>query len=112
LGREYETSIQPSPGDVLRLTLFWRRGMESQVGDAFTVGLTDRLGRLVWETALLVAGGTYGPSAWKEGEIVRDLHRLHLPPDLPPGTYRLTLRVAGTGVTQKPHVLQRVVIQR
>jgi hypothetical protein len=32
-------------------------------------------------------------SAWQPGEVYYDAHRLHVPADLAPGTYRLGVRV-------------------
>ena len=111
LGREYEPELTPRAGDVLRLTLFWRKGAGSDVADAFTISLTDRLGRTVWETALLVTGGSYPPGSWEEGQVVRDVHPLHLPTDLAHGSYRLRLRVAGGDTSRRAHALRRVVIR-
>jgi len=45
-------------------------------------------GNLIAQSDALPAGG-YGTEQWVEGEVVLDEHRLALPPDLPPGDYRL-----------------------
>jgi hypothetical protein len=53
--------------------------------------LTDRDGVTVVRLQAPLAGETYPTRLWEKDEIVRGEHDLLLPPDLPPGAYRLSL---------------------
>jgi hypothetical protein len=46
--------------------------------------------------------GFYQPALWPPGEILADRHRLALPPDLPPGRYRLDLGLYHPGQANDP----------
>ncbi|MGD9147698.1 MAG: glycosyltransferase family 39 protein [Anaerolineae bacterium] len=87
----------PDSGDELEVTLYWQ-ALE-QAGPAYTVLL-----HLVTAEATGVAGidqpvlgGLYQPDLWPQGEALPDRHRLALPPDLPPGRYRLDLGLYPSG---------------
>ena len=95
LGFEHQPSAHLRPGDVAKLTLFWQRGKGSAPGECFAITLDDNAGRNVWGEKLRLTDGIFPFEAWREGEIVRDIHQLPLPSDLPTGTYRLTLRPDG-----------------
>jgi len=97
LGSEHEPKLLLRPGDVARLLLFWRKEADGPVGSGFVVSLADRGGHVVWEQALQTTGGTFPLAAWRDGEMVRDLHQLHLPSDMRPAEYLLTLRDDGWG---------------
>ena len=97
LGSEHEPKLLLRPGDVARLVLFWRKEARGPVGSGFVVSLSDRGGHVVWEQALQMTGGIFPFAAWRDGEVVRDLHQLHLPPDMRPAEYLLTLRADGWG---------------
>ena len=111
LGSEHEPKVALHPGDVAKLVLFWRKEAATTPGDRFVVALTDRRGHCVWEHALQVTGGAFPLTAWRDGEVVRDLHQLHLPAGLRPGAYRLALRADGWGGNRGRH-LGRVTVRR
>jgi hypothetical protein len=80
-------------GDTLNLTLFWQAtGIPDEdgllqlalVSSQATVPLGDRLplGRT-----------THPTSAWRQGEVVRSPHALHLPPTVDAGTYAIQATV-------------------
>ena len=110
LGFEHQPEVPLRPGDVARLTLFWRKGSGLPAQEGFVVALSDGAGRSVWEQRLQVTGGTFPLAAWREGELVRDIQQLPLPSGLPPGTYRLTLRPDGW--EQRAYTLAKVTISR
>ncbi|MBC7234887.1 MAG: glycosyltransferase family 39 protein [Chloroflexi bacterium] len=110
LGQEHIALETVRPGDILRLTLFWRRGEGNGAPAEFVVSLRDRSYRLVWERALAPAEGDYPFATWRSGEIVRDLHALHLPPELTPGDYVLNLAPAGR--PEEGLTLRRIEVRR
>jgi len=110
LGFEHQPELPLRPGDVGKLTLFWRKASGPPAQERFIVALSDRAGRGVWEQRLQIAGGTFPLSTWREGEVVRDIQQLPLPPGLTPGTYRLTLRPDGW--EQKTYTLAKLTISR
>jgi len=110
LGFEHQPELSLRPGDVGKLILFWRKAGGSPAQERFIVALNDRAGRSVWEQRLQITGGTFPLSAWREGEVVRDIHQLPLPAGLAPGTYRLTLRPEG-GI-QRSYTLTKVTLSR
>ncbi len=76
-------------GDALAVSLFWQ-------------GLSDSLPSLVTWVQLQNASGAmavserppaYPTDRWTRGTLLRDVHRLRIPADLPPGEYRLAAGV-------------------
>jgi hypothetical protein len=67
------------------------------------VALADRAGQRVWEQPATIAGGRFPIEAWRPGEVVRDVHHLHLPA-VAPGRYELLVWPA----TQGPEVAYRL----
>jgi mannosyltransferase len=110
LGQEHLALEAVPPGDVLRLTLFWRKEDESAAPAEFALTLRDRRYNLVWERGLAPTEGAYPFAAWRAGEIVRDIHAIHLPPDLANGDY--VLNVAPAGQPEQGLTLRRLTIQR
>ncbi|HAJ36278.1 MAG TPA: hypothetical protein DCL15_11345 [Chloroflexi bacterium] len=92
-------------GDVLAVQLVWQALAPLTTSEKVFVHLIGPDGGLLAQSDALPASG-YGTEQWVEGEVVRDAHRLTLPPDLPPGNYRLRVgmydpatgvRLAATG---------------
>lgn len=90
LGFEHDPQAPLYPGDTLHLTLFWQAGGKSEI--LLTIELTDSRGEVVAGRETIPVEGSYPPTVWEEGDIVRDEHYL-LIPSSPPGRYRLLLRV-------------------
>lgn len=82
----YSRQISP---EGLHLILFWE--VLSVLGADYTtfVHVRDSSGNTVAQADIQPLAGTYPTSRWQPGEIVTDEILLPLPPDLPPGTYRL-----------------------
>jgi hypothetical protein len=82
-----ETS--PGAGSDLKLQVYWQA--KAPLAEDYTVftQLLDKNGALVvgWDSQPL--GGYFPTSRWLPNEIVTDLVRLSLPPDLSPGDYTL-----------------------
>ncbi len=95
LGERHNPERRLAPGGLAELLLFWRKERMGEAPSAWAIALLDRKGRAIWQGAFDIVGGAYPPSAWEEGEIVRDIQHLALPADLAPGVYRLALRAEG-----------------
>jgi hypothetical protein len=96
------SSSQPRAGDNLQVTLHWQ-ALEG-VGPAYTAFL-----HLIAPDGTGVAGvdepvllGLYQSDLWPRDRTLLDRHTLTLPPDLPPGRYRLDL---GLYPTSQPGAL-------
>lgn len=74
--------------DALAVRLVWQSLAPLTTSEKVFVHLVGPNGALLAQSDALPAGG-YGTEQWVEGEVVSDEHRLLLPPDLPPGDYRL-----------------------
>jgi hypothetical protein len=89
-----ETDAAPAtyrPGGRLALTLYWQAAMPLSADYTVFVHLDDAAGALRAQSDGSPADGNYPTSLWEPGEVVVDRRTLELPPDLPPGSYRLTV---------------------
>ena len=78
-----------SPGSDLAVTLYWQPRLPLE-GDYTTyVHLVDPRGERVVGSDHRPGGVYYPSSLWEPDDILEDSHRLALPADLPPGSYRL-----------------------
>ncbi len=88
---------EPTPGDELEVTLYWRA--LPSAGPAYTTLLhlvaPDGTGLAGVDEPLLQ--GLYQPDLWPADRTLPDQHRLGLPADLPPGRYRLELGLYPSG---------------
>lgn len=77
------------PGQELVVTLLWQA--EATPGDDYTVflHLVDAQGERQGQHDGPPRAGTFPTSRWRPGDVVRDVHRLTLAADAPPGPYRL-----------------------
>lgn len=84
-------SSSTTPGDTLRLELYWTAVSESTRNVRIAAELVD-LDQQAW--ALLSeprAPGLIDTRLWPADRLVRDLRNVHLPPDLPAGIYQVAL---------------------
>jgi hypothetical protein len=88
------------PGDIIPLTLFWKRLTALEEDYNVFVHLLNADGELVAQNDSAPAGGTRPTSGWQAGEEIVDRHGLLLPYDLPPGEYVLSagMYLPATGV--------------
>jgi hypothetical protein len=81
------------PGESRDLQLYWQ--VEQAIEEDYPVELTlrDSSGRqqAVWKGGL--TGGRFPTHLWQTGDIIRDPWTLTLPANVPPGEYKLTLRL-------------------
>ncbi|MGQ9521752.1 MAG: glycosyltransferase family 39 protein [Anaerolineae bacterium] len=77
-----------APGDVVPVTLFWEADAPPERYKVF-LHLMDDGGSLVAQNDAEPRGDLSPTFIWSVGETVTDRHGVYLPPDLPPGVYRL-----------------------
>lgn len=77
------------PGDVLQVQFTWMADSAIDARYKVFLQLLDAEGFLVAQRDSEPGGGLAKTVDWAPGEVVLDNHALSLPPDLPPGSYRL-----------------------
>jgi len=86
-----------SPGERVRLALYWRAVEDVQRDYVLSVQLADEEGNVWFEQKDRPVDGTYPTTEWDEGEVLRDWHDLVMPPDAPQGRHDLFLQVLEEG---------------
>jgi 4-amino-4-deoxy-L-arabinose transferase-like glycosyltransferase len=82
-----------SPGQTVRIGLYWRATEDLSQDYLLSLQLTDDEGTVWMEQRGRPVDGTYPTTEWEEGQILRDWHDLRVPPDTPPGQYEFRLEV-------------------
>jgi hypothetical protein len=82
------------PGEAVDVTLYWKKGGWLPTDYYSGVTLVDAQGNGITNHYLWIMRWLYPTASWHPDDIVPDGHRLNIPPDLPPGVYRLTASVA------------------
>jgi len=77
------------PGDTLRVRWYWEALEEGDKDYTVFVHLVDQEGRMWDQADTQPLGGDYPTSFWGRGEIIEDEYSLVLPPQAPPGVYRV-----------------------
>jgi len=80
---------QLRPGEVLELSLTWQCLQRMDQDYTVFVHIIDEQQRIWGQEDIGPVQGTYPTSRWKEGEIIEDIHRVHLSYEAPPGEYRI-----------------------
>jgi len=75
------------PGDWVWMRPYWRATRKPAEDYSFYFRLVDEHKQLWAEEVIQPAGDGYPTSFWDEGEIVKGLHSLRIPPDAPGGDY-------------------------
>lgn len=87
-------TLQPNPpaaGQRLTLILFWEATGPIDTDYTIFVQLRDAANTTVLGADHQPYEGIVPTSTWRAGAVVRDVVHLELPPDLPPGDYRLAV---------------------
>jgi hypothetical protein len=100
--RGWHAPERAAPGAVLPLLLRWSAAAPLDRSLWLDIALADASGRIVAADSRPPQGGFYPTWRWRPGEPVDDHRGLPLPPDLPPGRYRLLagVRNPATGETR------------
>jgi len=88
-----------SPGETVRLALYWRAAEDLARDYLLSLQLKDEQQETRLEQKARPVDGTYPTTEWDAGEVLRDWHDLQLPPDTPSGRYELLLQVLEEGET-------------
>jgi hypothetical protein len=79
-----------SPGQRLRLVLYWRAQAEAAEDYTVFVHLVGQdASDIIAQQDNPPQGGWYPTGLWSRGELVRDPYELLVPPDTPPGEYEI-----------------------
>jgi mannosyltransferase len=78
-----------SPGDALRLSLYWQADGPSDIPYTVFTHLFGPDGQLYGQWDNPPVRGTYPTTDWSPGESVVDQYEIPVSPDAPPGEYRL-----------------------
>ncbi|CAG0934594.1 hypothetical protein TFLX_03568 [Thermoflexales bacterium] len=88
------TTVEPhdvSAGQPVTATLYWQAARVPDKDYTVFMQLLDARGQQVANADSMPQANHYPASFWDVNEIVPDAHRLDLPPDLPPGEYRIAV---------------------
>ncbi len=78
-------------GQAVHLTFYWEALEKMETDYHLSVRLVDGEGEAWAQEDFSPLEGAYPTSSWKRGGAIRDQHRFHIPPGLPPGSYDLQL---------------------
>jgi hypothetical protein len=78
-----------SAGQPVTATLYWQAARVPDKDYTVFVQMLDAHGQQVANADSMPQANRYPTSFWDANEIVPDAHRIDLPPDLPPGEYRI-----------------------
>jgi hypothetical protein len=84
-------SEEARPGQILRVTLFWKADDLVQEDYKVFVHLLDAQGQVLAQHDSQPVGGSMPTSSWPVGETVSDNHGVVVPRGMPSGEYRLVL---------------------
>lgn len=89
LGYAHQKDVPLYPGDILHLDLYWQARKVMNTEWQLSLQLVSEGGQSQAIGEERPVGGSYRTSLWQAGEVVRDQHDVLIPPDVPPGRYRL-----------------------
>jgi hypothetical protein len=87
------------PGETIRVALYWSTTEDVSRDYLVSLELKDDHGEPWFLQQGRPVDGTYPTTEWEKGEVLRDWHDLHLPPDTPAGDYALLVQVLEGGET-------------
>jgi hypothetical protein len=79
----------PRPSEELHVTLYWQTQREMERVYSSFVHLVDEEGQRMAGSDQQPGGVFYPTDLWRPGEVLRDEHAFTVPPETPPGRYRL-----------------------
>jgi hypothetical protein len=90
------------PGQSVYVTLYWQAARWLSEDYYTSVTLVNAQGQGVANNYHWTLRWAYASAQWRPGEVVPDGHLLQLPPDLPPGVYRLRVSAAAEAENPRP----------
>ena len=91
--RRFVAPQTAAPGAAITVALWWTAGQPPPLDYSVSVFLLDAAGTLVAQHDGPPLGGRAPTSTWPAGTLQFDTHVVHVPPDLPPGSYTLGVKV-------------------
>jgi 4-amino-4-deoxy-L-arabinose transferase-like glycosyltransferase len=90
IGTDFPTQTLRA-GDVLPVTLYWQAG--TTTNNLYTVfaHLETLNGHVIAQRDSQPQGGGMPTASWATGQVITDTYPLQIPPDTPPGAYRLVV---------------------
>lgn len=82
---------QVSPGEDLRLVLYWQAHARPERDYTVFVHVLDAAGELVAQRDNMPVDNTFPTTRWPVGPSIDDVHLVPLPPDMPAGEYRVVI---------------------
>jgi len=99
------------PGGEIALTLYWE-ALEDVASDyLFSLELRDGEGQVWGEEVGRPVDGTYPTLEWKEGEVLRDWHKIRVEAGASEGTYALSLKVMERGRVVGEAALATIMVE-
>jgi 4-amino-4-deoxy-L-arabinose transferase-like glycosyltransferase len=90
IGADYPTQTVRA-GDVLPLTLYWQAGTTTDNLYTVFAHLETLNGSVISQIDAQPQGGGMPTASWATGQIIADQYPLPIPPDTPPGAYRIVV---------------------
>jgi hypothetical protein len=99
----YDLFVDPT---ALQLTLYWQTIATPTINWFVFVHLVNASGEIVAQLDFIPAEGLRPTTGWRATEVIEDVHRLSLPPDLPPGPYTVRVGLFEPDSFERPSVTQ------
>jgi hypothetical protein len=90
IGADYLTQTLHA-GDMLPLTLYWQAGTTTENLYTVFAHLETLNGHVIAQIDSQPQGGGMPTASWATGQVIADAYPLQIPPDTPPGAYRLVV---------------------
>jgi hypothetical protein len=90
LGADYPTQTLHA-GDMLPLTLYWQAGTTTDNLYTVFAHLETLNGSVIAQRDSQPQGGGMPTASWATGQVIPDQYPLQIPPDTPPGAYRIVV---------------------
>jgi hypothetical protein len=90
IGADYPTQTLRA-GDVLPLKLYWKAGTTTDSLYTVFAHLETLNGSVITQTDAQPQGGGMPTASWATGQVIPDQYPLRIPPETPPGAYRIVV---------------------
>jgi hypothetical protein len=98
------SSQEVTSGQSLTITLTWRAEATATTNYIVFIHLLSQDGQILAQSDRVPVGGARPTTGWVPGEVIRDAHRLALPPEAPSGRYALVVGMYNPDDGERLHV--------